>query len=123
MHAEFRCSIGRSKQLPIYLHEEETADVLSFRRFLARHLSSPIFCRCITDILSIQLLDCGALFMVPGKRPFVKGPRGSQVGRKPGAKAFGTKKTEQKKKGGKLTSVKNQIRAVKRLLAKVQLQI
>lgn len=60
--------------------------------------------------------------MVQGKRVFVKGPGGSQGGRKPGGKAFGPKKAEQKKKGGKLTSVKNQIRAVKRLLAKVQTQ-
>jgi hypothetical protein len=60
--------------------------------------------------------------MVHGKRPFVKDARGSQRRAKPGA-ALGPKNTEQKNKRSKLTSVKNQIRAIKRLLAKARRSI
>jgi hypothetical protein len=74
---------------------------------------------CIISILVSFRLSCGVSFMVHGKRAFVKHPNRGQRRPKPGA-AFGPQKTEQKNKRSKLTSVKNQIRAVKRLLAKAR---
>jgi hypothetical protein len=63
----------------------------------------------------------GVPFMVQGKR-FLKDPKSVQRRARPGA-AIGPKKAEPQKKRSKLTSVKNQIRAVKRLLAKVSVRL
>ncbi len=57
--------------------------------------------------------------MVQGGTDARRAQGGRGAGRKPVHRALGPKQPAQKKKGGKLTSVKNQIRAVKRLLQKV----